>query len=277
MMYVEELIGPDTVNTMPPETITAFQDHGEVRGDTVLEGVDEAERAARAAARRGRRLRRRRRHARGRGRAEVRQLVRRAARRHQGQAGELARLDETRDATSSSGSGRATRRSGRGATRRAGSAGSTSPWRMREDVDLFLTARRRGVRRSIDDVVLLGMGGSSLAPEVMRRTFGSRALPRARHDAPAGDPRPRSRSSTSRGRCSSPRRSRAATLETRSHTDYFWELAPRGEQWVGDHRPGLRAREAGARARVPRRSSPASRRSAGATRRCRRSGWCRRR
>jgi transaldolase len=27
---------------MPEETIQAFQDHGEVRGDTVLEGVDEA-------------------------------------------------------------------------------------------------------------------------------------------------------------------------------------------------------------------------------------------
>ncbi len=42
VMYVEELIGPDTVNTMPLETIEAFQDHGEVRGDTVTEGVDEA-------------------------------------------------------------------------------------------------------------------------------------------------------------------------------------------------------------------------------------------
>jgi transaldolase len=42
VLYVEELIGPDTVNTMPLETIEAFQDHGEVRGDTVLEGVDEA-------------------------------------------------------------------------------------------------------------------------------------------------------------------------------------------------------------------------------------------
>ena len=37
-MYVEELIGPDTVNTMPPETLEAFRDHGEVRGDTVLRG-----------------------------------------------------------------------------------------------------------------------------------------------------------------------------------------------------------------------------------------------
>jgi transaldolase len=42
VIYVEELIGPDTVNTMPLETIEAFQDHGEIRGDTVLEGVDEA-------------------------------------------------------------------------------------------------------------------------------------------------------------------------------------------------------------------------------------------
>jgi transaldolase len=44
VLYVEELIGPHTVNTMPEETIQAFQDHGEVRGDTVLDGVDEAHR-----------------------------------------------------------------------------------------------------------------------------------------------------------------------------------------------------------------------------------------
>jgi transaldolase len=42
VMYVEELIGPDTVNTMPEETIVAFQDHGEVRGVTLEEGVDQA-------------------------------------------------------------------------------------------------------------------------------------------------------------------------------------------------------------------------------------------
>jgi transaldolase len=42
VMYVEELVGPETVNTMPLETIRAFQDHGEVRGDTVFEGIDDA-------------------------------------------------------------------------------------------------------------------------------------------------------------------------------------------------------------------------------------------
>jgi transaldolase len=41
VMYVEELIGPQTVNTMPKETIGAFQDHGEVR-PTLEEGLDEA-------------------------------------------------------------------------------------------------------------------------------------------------------------------------------------------------------------------------------------------
>lgn len=31
VMYVEELIGPDTVNTMPPATVDAFRDHGKLR------------------------------------------------------------------------------------------------------------------------------------------------------------------------------------------------------------------------------------------------------
>ncbi|HEX5203232.1 transaldolase [Paractinoplanes rhizophilus] len=34
-IYVEELIAPGTVNTMPESVIHAFADHGEVRGDTV--------------------------------------------------------------------------------------------------------------------------------------------------------------------------------------------------------------------------------------------------
>ena len=41
VLYVEELIGRDVVNTMPLETIQAFQDHGEVR-DTLEEDLDEA-------------------------------------------------------------------------------------------------------------------------------------------------------------------------------------------------------------------------------------------
>jgi len=43
VMYVEQLIGPDTVNTMPPQTVEAFRDHGVV-ARTVDAGVDEAQR-----------------------------------------------------------------------------------------------------------------------------------------------------------------------------------------------------------------------------------------
>lgn len=41
VMYVEQLIGPDTVNTMPPKTIEAFRDHGIV-ARTVDANVDQA-------------------------------------------------------------------------------------------------------------------------------------------------------------------------------------------------------------------------------------------
>src|SRR3954451_17108116 len=44
VIYVEELVGPDTVNTMPRETVEAVADHGEIRGDTLLEDVEGAQR-----------------------------------------------------------------------------------------------------------------------------------------------------------------------------------------------------------------------------------------
>lgn len=43
VLYVEELIGPNTVNTAPPATIDAFRDHGEVRGATLLQDWAEAD------------------------------------------------------------------------------------------------------------------------------------------------------------------------------------------------------------------------------------------
>jgi transaldolase len=43
VLYVEELIGPDTVNTMPRETVHAFLDHGRV-GDTLERDLQEARR-----------------------------------------------------------------------------------------------------------------------------------------------------------------------------------------------------------------------------------------
>ena len=41
VMYVEQLIGPDTVDTIPPATMDAFRDHGTAT-ETLTQGLDEA-------------------------------------------------------------------------------------------------------------------------------------------------------------------------------------------------------------------------------------------
>src|SRR5919106_2241757 len=42
VLYVENLIGPETVNTLPPETLNAFRDHGKIIPDAVRQNLDEA-------------------------------------------------------------------------------------------------------------------------------------------------------------------------------------------------------------------------------------------
>ena len=42
--YVEALIGPNTVNTLPDETIAAFADHGKIYENSIEQGIDEARR-----------------------------------------------------------------------------------------------------------------------------------------------------------------------------------------------------------------------------------------
>jgi transaldolase len=43
VIYVEQLIGPRSINTMPPQTLVATKDHGEIRR-TVDQNVDESRR-----------------------------------------------------------------------------------------------------------------------------------------------------------------------------------------------------------------------------------------
>jgi transaldolase len=44
VVYIEELIAPGTVNTMPESALFAFEDHGEVRGDTITTSYSSARR-----------------------------------------------------------------------------------------------------------------------------------------------------------------------------------------------------------------------------------------
>jgi hypothetical protein len=92
-------------------------------------------------------------------------------------------------------------------------------------------------RSEFDAFVVLGMGGSSLAPEVFRRTFEAESL----HVLDTTHPKAiRALEDTlDLGRTLFVSASKSGTtLETRSHTDYFWDKAQRGEQWVAITDPG---------------------------------------
>jgi hypothetical protein len=110
------------------------------------------------------------------------------------------------------------------------------PGRMAGDVELLLQFADTVVDR-IDAVVLLGMGGSSLAPEVIKRTFKQETFhvldtthPQAIRDLEATI-------DVSRTLFISASKS-GSTLETRSHTDYFWERHPDGQNWIAITDPG---------------------------------------
>ena len=86
-LYVDDLIGPDTVNTLPESTMRAFEDHGTLARTIDTDVADAARRHA--GARSGRRRHGRRRpHPRGPGRRRASRVVRprarhpRAPRRH---------------------------------------------------------------------------------------------------------------------------------------------------------------------------------------------------
>jgi hypothetical protein len=74
----------------------------------------------------------------------------------------------------------------------------------------------------VDDVVLLGMGGSSLAPEVLRRSFGVDWFHVLDTTHPHAIRALEGKLDLGRTLFVSSSKS-GTTLETRSHTDYFWE------------------------------------------------------
>ena len=149
------------------------------------------------------------------------------------------------------------------------------PSRMQERLPEIL-AFAAEAREAFDAAVLLGMGGSSLAPEVFRRATGSDGF----HVLDTTHPVAVRRLSESLD----PERTlfvvsskSGTTLETRSHLDFFWELTRgRGESFAAITDPGSEL-EALAAERGSARSSTGSPRSAGATRRSRRSASCPRR
>jgi transaldolase/glucose-6-phosphate isomerase len=254
VLYVEDLVGPDTVNTMPPETIEAFRDHGQVRP-----AVDDGVAAAREALRRLRAL--------GVDLDAITAALQRdgvaafaksydlliEALETKRRALHVPRLDRQTAALGAAGPTVASR-----LERSAGDRIATRIWEkdhtvwslspLPELTDRLgwlglpeaMSAQAPTLAAFADEVaaerashvVLLGMGGSSLAPEVFQATFGGRpghpvliVLDSTHPDAVRGVERrvdlPHSLfvvSSKSGG-----------TSETTSFFRYFWSRYPVGE------------------------------------------------
>src|SRR2546426_583459 len=180
VLYVEELIGPETVNTMPQQTMMAFKEHGEVR-PSLLENVAGAE-----------------------------QLMR-----------ELAAIGIDMDKVT---------------------YGLQVADRMEERVPELEDLRAQLVAEGVTDAVLMGMGGSSLAPEVFRQTFGAPKGALDVHVLDTTDPAAIAaveRSINVKRTAFIVASKSGTTLETLSHYRYFFDRAGRnGRQFIAITDPG---------------------------------------
>ena len=261
--YVEELIGLDTVDTVPPQTLVAFREHGEVR-TSLDENIDLARRQLKQL------------HAAG---IDIHQVtqeleVEGVASFTKSFESLLAALEKTAKEI----------KAGRGprqwhslgplqpavdaqlaklekddAPRRLWTRDTTfwSPdpakqkdisdrlgWldvanRMLERKAEFTDLEKAG--RAYSDVVLLGMGGSSLGPDVLRHTFGSAKGHPTLHVLDTTDPATilavRRKIKLEKTLFIVASKS-GETTETLSHFAYFWEQTKSGKQFAAITDPG---------------------------------------
>ncbi len=111
------------------------------------------------------------------------------------------------------------------------------PRRMHERVAGLVEFAAAVAADGLDTIVLLGMGGSSLAPEVLGGTFGATSLHVLDTTHPTAIRALEERIDLDRTLFVSASKS-GSTLETRSHSDYFWKKTGKGEQWVAITDPG---------------------------------------
>ena len=261
--YVEELVGPDTVNTMPMQTLLACAERLEVSGETVREdpapvldalaeagidmddvtdkllqaGIDafvtpmekllagiEAKREAIFT-----------------GRPEtidsslpdeleplIAQLVQRA------ESERVARRIWSKDDTLWGPAGQPE------VADRLGWLNAHETYG--EQIDDLEAFAREASEAGFTDTVLLGMGGSSLAPEVLRRSFGSVQHDRLRlHVLDSTDPGAvlaQERALDLEKTLFVVSTKSGGTIETISLFEHFWQLRPHGEQYVAITDPG---------------------------------------
>jgi len=258
VLYVEELIAPDTVNTLPESTLRAFLDHGRVR-PSIAEGMADAERVLAEAERAGIDLDRITAQVLEEGLAsfgkDFQDLLAEIGKAlgtprgpwHTGALGALSpkvdsRLSQLRE---------------KDVVRRIWARDHTV-WRTEpaqiadrlgwlDVVDQMLEEARAlrefagGLRdEGFTTAVLLGMGGSSLAPEVLHAAFGTRDgldLKVLDTTDPAGIQAVEDAIDLGSTLFIVASKS-GGTIETLSHFAYFWEKLPQGGHFIAITDPG---------------------------------------
>jgi transaldolase/glucose-6-phosphate isomerase len=264
VVYAEALIGPDTVDTMTPQTIEAFRDHGIVDTDTVKADYAGAHHIFDELAAAGIDMER-----------VTADLLDAGVRSFGDSYDELIReiaikVDGMRDGFTrrqhfdlGAGGGPvdehlrspaaqdvATRVWSRdpdlwkpGDAAHAAVIRNRLGWldvveRMQQRLPDLLRLTQEVVDLGWRDCVLLGMGGSSLCPEVLRTSFGSAAGQPVLHVLDTTDPAEIRRTTDSidvrhAGFIVSSKS--GTTLETRSHLAHFWELTRAAVPDAGEH------------------------------------------
>ena len=195
VLYVDELIGRDTVNTIPPGTMDAFRDHGSLR-ESLVEDVDGAKKVLAEAEAAGLDLA-------GVTKALVVDGVKLFADAADNLLGAVAvkratmlgdtvatmsaklpeGLQKSADAAAKDWAAKGTLRelwAGRASVWTGGDEGKWLGWlhvvdAMQEGLPKLQAFQDRVKAGRFTDVLLLGMGGSSLGPEVLAETFGVQA------------------------------------------------------------------------------------------------------
>lgn len=262
VLYVDNLVAPDTVNTLPEATLNAFADHGDASHAITRDDEAEAEATLAALGEAGVDLE-----------AVTDQLlvdgldafeadflallrcidealtaIRSGSARIEGQLGPIA--DATSEALGRLAGEDVAGRLQAGdhtlwADDPAGIADRlgwlTAPEDFAGRVEEIEAFARDVVADGVDDVVLLGMGGSSLAAEVIAGTHGSApgypALTALDTTDPAELRDLDARLDLSRTLFIVASKS-GTTLETRSQLDYFWSRVPDGARFVAITDPG---------------------------------------
>ena len=266
VMYVEELIGPETVNTMPQQTMMAFKEHGEVR-PSLLENVEGARKVLTDLAAIGIDMDKVTNDLRVDGvklfgdsidklleeiANKKRQLKQGSVGAHEAQLGAIEgavnkRLEQLEQ-------GAVVRRIAEkdaGLWKSNGSAQTEIRerlgWlqvgdRMEERVPELEALRKELVQEGFTDAVLMGMGGSSLAPEVFRQTFGVPKGALDVHVLDTTDPAAviaLEKSIDVRKTVFIVASKSGTTLETLSHYRHFWQQAgQKGGQFIAITDPG---------------------------------------